>query len=241
MKVRNSLKLIYTCLISVFLFSSCGLLLKERTVRHNGIERNDFDLPLIIYRSSNPLSSKLVVLLSGDGGWLEFNNQLAVRFAKKGYHTIGFNSRTYFWHQKTPEQTTDDFVRLLRKYSNQWRIKQIILCGYSFGADVVPFLYNRLPEDLKTKVTTLQMLSPFLSTDFKVYIKDLINSGEDDRTYKVKDEVAKVTIPIYCFYGKDEEPKPLGDVIKKNFHIRLLAGDHEYSDGYSQIVSAISR
>jgi type IV secretory pathway VirJ component len=112
------------------------------------------------------------------------------------------------------------------------------LTGFSFGADVVPFLYNRLPADLKNKVSTLQLLSPFLSTDFKIDIADLIVPGDDNKTFKVKDEVEKVTIPIYCFYGEDEDPKSLADLDKKNFFIKLLPGDHHYLDDYSQIVSS---
>lgn len=236
---KNNFRIIVICSCCLILFSSCELLLKERTVAHNGLSKDDFDLPLIIYRSSNPLSSKLVVLLSGDGGWQDFNNKLAVQFAKKGFHTIGFNSRTYFWHQRTPEQTTDDLIKLLRKYSTQWKSKQIILSGYSFGADVVPFLYNRLPEDLKNKVSTIQLLSPFLSTDFKIYVTDLIAPGEDNRTFKVKDEVGKITIPIYCFYGEEEEPKSLADLSQKNFFIKLLPGNHHYLNAYTKIVSSI--
>ncbi len=213
-------------------------MLKERTVENKGTLNNDFGLPLILYRSSHLLTSKMIVLLSGDGGWMAFNDSLATRFSKAGYNVIGFNCRTYFWHQKTPEQTSDDFALLLRKYSALWKAKNIILSGYSFGADVVPFLYNRLPADLKSKVNTLQLLSPFLSTDFKIYLTDLINLGDDQRTYKVKDEVKKIKIPVYCFYGTKENPKPLEDLKGKNIFIKLLPGDHHYTGGYRTIVSS---
>jgi len=236
---KNSLKGICIGLFVVIAFSSCGLLLKKRTVANRGIETEEFGLPLIIYQPSNPISSKMIVLLSGDGGWLGFNDTLAVRFAKRGYYVIGFNSRTYFWHQKNPDETAADFVKLIRKYSAQWKINRIVLSGYSFGADVVPFIYNRLPDDLKPKVKKLQLLSPYLSSDFKVRLTDLISTGDDNRAYKVKDEVEKVTIPIYCFYGKAENPKPLADIMMKNFFVQFLPGDHHYQNSYFSIVSSL--
>jgi type IV secretory pathway VirJ component len=33
------------------------------------------------------------MFLSGDGGWIQFNDALATEFSNSGYHTIGFNSR----------------------------------------------------------------------------------------------------------------------------------------------------
>ena len=233
---KNSRKEILVCfLIAVFL-SSCGLLLKKRTVANNGVESEEFGLPLIIYQPSNPTSQKMIVFLSGDGGWLGFNDTLAVEYAKRGYHVIGFNSRTYFWHQRDPDQTASDFSKMISKYSEKWKTKRIILSGYSFGADVVPFIYNRLPDSLKNHVGKLQLLSPYLSTDFKVLLIDLFSTGGDNRTYKVTEEVKKIKIPIYCFYGEAETPKPLAGIIMPNFYIKFLSGDHHYLHSYRQIV-----
>ncbi|SHN32093.1 AcvB/VirJ family lysyl-phosphatidylglycerol hydrolase [Mucilaginibacter sp. OK098] len=234
-------KEIFTCLFILFFFSSCGLLLKRRTVANRGIETEEFGLPLIIYHPSNPMASKMIVLLSGDGGWLGFNDTLAVQYTKRGYHVVGFNSRTYFWHQKTPDETANDFIQVIRKYSEEWKSRRIVLSGFSFGADVVPFIYNRLPADLKIKVSQLQLLSPYLSSDFKVRLTDLISTGDDNRTYKVKDEVEKINIPVYCFYGELENPKPLADIMMKNFFLNFLPGDHHYQNSYTQIVSSMRK
>lgn len=235
----SGLQRICVCLFLIICFSSCGLLLKQRTVANSGMASHAFGLPLIIYQPADTLSGKMITLLSGDGGWLGFNDTLAVAFAKRGYHVIGFNSRTYFWHQKTPDETAADFSRLLSAFSAQWKIKRIVLSGYSFGADVVPFIYNRLPQELKGKVHKLQLLSPYQSTDFRVKLSDLILTGEDNRPFKVSEEVEKITIPIYCFYGVSENPKPLSGIRMKNFLIGTVPGDHHYSQSYRQLVLSI--
>lgn len=233
----NNRMLLLIGMLMIIALSGCGLLLKKRTVANNGTERDDFGLPIIIYQPANTASAKMVVLLSGDGGWLGFNDTLAVAFVKRGYHVIGFNSRTYFWHQKHPDETAADFTNLISKYAADWKIKRIVLNGYSFGADVVPFIYNRLPDDLKKKVSKLQLLSPYASTDFRIHFSDLFSTADDDRTYKVTEELKAINIPVYCFYGKTENPKPLEGIVAPGFSVKIVAGDHHYRNSYQEIVN----
>jgi|GEM_PF-494404 len=228
------------CLISIFLFSSCGLLLKNRQTNHHGVVTNDFDLPVITYPSVDSTSRKLLILFSGDGGWLDFEDQLSTGFAAEGFETIGFNSRTYFWSSKTPQQTADDIVLLINKYATLYKTNRIYFCGYSFGADVVPFIYNRLPAAMKNKVVALELLSPFASSDFMVHTSDLLNLAGDDKLFKVQPEVEAVRIPVFCFYGEKEESKPLQMIKRRNFNFKLLPGDHHYETaGYSNIFSVL--
>jgi type IV secretory pathway VirJ component len=227
-------------LILIFLFSGCGVLSRIRQTKHHGVESHDFDLPVITYSSSDSASKKLMILFSGDGGWLNFEDQLGSGFAAEGFETIGFNSRTYFWTSKTPQQTADDVMQLISKYSLLYKTNRIYLCGYSFGADVVPFIYNRLVPAIKNKVVAIALLSPFASSDFMVHTSDLLNISGDDKPYKVKPETEAIKIPVFCFYGERESPKPLASVQKRNFSLRILPGDHHYStEGYPDILSSM--
>lgn len=237
---RTTFKLLGLFITFLFL-TGCSVLLKERYSKHSGVDIRDGGLPLIIYNSINPVHSRrLVVMLSGDGGWQEFNDKLAIHFSRKSFNTIGFNSRSYFWKQRTPEETTSDIVSVILKYNKKWKADRIILCGYSFGADVTPFIYNRLPNNIKRKVVAIQLLSPFLSTDFYVHIGDILGTGGDDRDFKVIDEIKKINnIPVYCFYGKDEKPKSLEDFKQQNFSLTILAGDHHYENAFMQIINSL--
>jgi len=226
--------------ISFFLLSGCGLLMKTRQTNHHGVAANDFELPVITYPSADADSRKLLIVFSGDGGWLDFEDQLSAGFAAAGFETIGFNSRTYFWTARTPQQTADDIVLLINKYATRFKTNRIYLCGYSFGADVVPFIYNRLPVSMKNKVVALQLLSPFASSDFMVHTSDLLNIAGDDKPYKVQPEIEAIKIPVFCFYGEKEEPKPMEMIRKRNFSLRFLPGDHHYEpSGYADIFSSI--
>ncbi|HCN84566.1 MAG TPA: hypothetical protein DIT07_13235 [Sphingobacteriaceae bacterium] len=223
-------------IIAIFL-SSCSALFKERKITRNGVERNDFDLPIFVYPSSTPLSKRIIFLLSGDGGWIEFEDSLSNKYAKNGFNVVGFNSRTYFWEQKTPKQTAADLILRINKYSVLYKANRIYLAGYSFGADVIPFVYNLLPPDIKRKITALQLLSPFASTDFDVH---LITLARDNRPYNVKAEMKNIKIPVFCFYGEMEDPKPLYDIKQKKIFLKTLPGDHHYeTSSYQQIISSL--
>jgi type IV secretory pathway VirJ component len=224
----------------ISLLSGCALLMRHRQTNHHGVEADDFGLPVIIYPSAEGDVRKLMILFSGDGGWLDFEDQLAAGFAAQGFKTIGFNSRTYFWSSKTPQQTADDVMLLINKYAALYKTNRIYLCGYSFGADVVPFIYNRLSPSIKSKVVALELLSPFATSDFMVHTSDLLNLAGDNKPYKVQPEIEAIKIPIFCFYGENEAIKPMETLQQKNFVLRILSGDHHYDPAaYPAIYNAV--
>lgn len=223
----------------LLLFSGCALFNRNRITEHVGLERSDFGLPLILYPSSEVSSKKIIIILSGDGGWLDFEDELARQFSTSGFHTIGFNTRTYFWKQRTPQQLSADVLKLLRKYRRLYHVNQIYLCGYSFGADVVPFIYNRMPPRPKRAVASVQLLSPFASSDFMVHTADLLNLSGDNKPYKVAPEVMQITAPVFIYYGQDEKSKALENLKQKNITVTIVPGDHHYDfPAYQTIIDS---
>ncbi|MDB5019117.1 MAG: Virulence factor family protein [Pedobacter sp.] len=227
-------------IVYIITISSCSILKRNRVSGSHGIQKNDFDLPIVVYPSSNPASKRLVIMLSGDGGWLDANDQLAGAFSNRGFHVIGFNSRSYFWTQKSPEKTAADISLLINHYTNLYKTNRIYLVGYSFGADVAPFVYNRLPKAIKRRVVAIELLSPFATSDFMVHTSDLLNISSDNKQYRVAEELLSIRIPVFCFYGEKESPKALEGVKKRNFILRQVAGDHHYeSSSNEKIVNAM--
>ncbi|MBC7653788.1 MAG: hypothetical protein H7098_04850 [Oligoflexus sp.] len=234
--ILNQKIFFFWCTILLLSLSSCAVFKKNRITKNRGIEKSDYNLPLIVYPTKNINHKTMIIFLSGDGGWIDFDDDLAVAFSENGFNTVGFNSRAYFWNKKTPKQIGQDISAIIKDYSKNFDCKNVILCGYSFGADVVPFIYNNLTFKEKTKVKSMLLLSPFASTDFVVYTKDLLNWGGDNREFKVVKEVEKIKLPISCYYGKDEEPKPLSVIKKKRFYLYQLEGGHRYAEGSNKII-----
>jgi type IV secretory pathway VirJ component len=58
-------------------------------------------------------------------------------------------------------------VRICRSPSH-FAKEKLILIGYSFGAEVLPFVVNRLPEELRAKVQLLVFLGPSATAQFEL-------------------------------------------------------------------------
>jgi len=109
---------------------------------------------------------ELAVLLSGDGGWAVTDKGLAESLSKGGIPVVGWNSLRYFIRRKKPDQVARDLERVLRVYLPLWHKEKVVLIGYSFGADVMPFLVTRLPPDLAAKVSLTVLMGPTGTADF---------------------------------------------------------------------------
>lgn len=199
------------------------------------------DLPVIIIKSKLEGGEALALYISGDGGWNNFSQGLAEAYAANGISVIGLNSFKYFWSKKSPQSTADEIAMLLNKYLVEWHKKKIILCGYSFGADVIPFIYRRLPENLRNRITVLQLLSPASFTDFEIHVNDLFGSQNSVRAMNIAAELELLNLPIICYYGELEDEKPLSTLKKNNFKCIILPGGHRYKESYNKIVSVLSQ
>ena len=190
------------------------------------------DLPVTLIPAKNQPGETMVLFLTGDGGLNTFSQKLVDQYAATGIPVVALNSSKYFWKRRTPDQSAQDISTLLYKYTKDLKKKSILLCGYSFGADVLPFIYMRLPQDLKEKVSRIQLLSPSAYTDFEVHLSYLFVSKKFD----IASEVKKIAKPVLCYYGASESDKPLNGLAMKNFKLIILKGDHHYNNSFSEIV-----
>lgn len=190
------------------------------------------DLPVKVLPTITLSDRPMVLYITGDGGWDNFSKDLGNQFVTDGVPVVALNALKYFWSKRSPEEAAQAFTALMVEYSTYFNKKKILLCGYSFGADVLPFIYNRLPEAMKEKVTCIQLLSPSPYTDFEIHFSYLFMS----KKLSVAREVEKINKPIICFYGKEEEDKPLENIRMPNFKVVLLNGRHHYENSFGEIV-----
>ena len=227
MVLRN----IVICLICLL---GCNDRLKAQDVR----SVNDLPLQLSASKGSN---AALVLYLSGDGGWNEFNQKLVHEFEKQGYGVVTLNTRKFFWDQKSPEVFAVDIDQLSKYYLKEWKKSSVVIVGYSFGADVGIFLPGRLSSELQKKIIKIALISPSASSDFVIRLSDMIGENENlDREFKVMPEIGKTDLPVICIFGNDEKlilktilPK------KKNLIIYELPGDHRYNNDFKAISKLI--
>ncbi len=123
------------------------------------------DLPLVELHA--PGSDRLVVMLSGDGGWRELDKGIAAQLQQQGVSVVGWNSLRYFWGSRTPQQVGADLDRVIASYRERWHIQHVALVGYSFGADVLPFAYPELSPEQRASVQFVSLLGLGHKADFK--------------------------------------------------------------------------
>jgi type IV secretory pathway VirJ component len=160
------------------------------------------DLPVTTVRAAEE-SDTLALLLTGDGGWAGLDRELAARLAAQGVSTVGFNSLRYFWHLRTPDEAARDVARVVEHFLADWKKTRFILIGYSFGADVAPFVVNRLPAPLRKRLVSVSLLGIESDADFVVHVADWI-PGPDSPGQDVRPELAAIEAPVQCIYGADE-------------------------------------
>jgi len=198
-------------------------------------------LPLIITNSKyQDKQAPFALLISGDGGWYGFEQSIADNLAKTGIPTVGLDSKKYFWKRRTPEETATDIAGALNFYCKEWGRDKFVLIGYSLGAEIVPFIINRLPDDMKLKVKSAVLLSPATTTDFEIHISNMVGIGNPKNTYNVVDEIDKMKlIPTLVILGEKEKSRIPALLTGTDVKIKEIPGDHHYNFNTSLIIQTM--
>jgi type IV secretory pathway VirJ component len=196
------------------------------------------DLPLVELPVKQP-GEPLAIIVSGDGGWASIDRDVAEDLVRHGVPVVGLNSLQYFWSARTPEGAAADLQRIARHYLAAWGRQQLLLIGYSLGADVLPFMVNRLPADLLGRVRLVVLLGPGSRTSFEFHLSDWLGGGGGDRP--VLPEVKKLAgKPLLCIYGQAEKDSlcpQLGSLGKTV----SFSGSHHFGGDYASLAERILR
>jgi type IV secretory pathway VirJ component len=197
------------------------------------------DLPLIEVPATAGTSNVMGIIITGDGGWGVTDRGIGQSLAAKGIPVVALNSLRYFWKRKTVEQTAADLNRILQHYSTLWQRTEVLVIGYSFGADVLPFMLNRLPEESLEKIRVIAFLGLSTTADFEFHVTDWISDRKHAASRMVRPEVEKLRgRKMLCFYGTEDTSlcRQLDPGLVKRIPIQ---GGHRFGKGYQPIVGAI--
>lgn len=125
-------------------------------------------LPLLRFNSKNDTADYFVILFPGDGGWRDVMNTVTKGLTGRGVNVVGFNTLPYFRKKKTAAQVASDIQKVMDYYMSVWNKKYVVLGGYSFSAEMLPFAYNALESSYQSKILQIILLAPSHLADFKV-------------------------------------------------------------------------
>lgn len=198
------------------------------------------DLPLIEVPAAAKGGKLLAVMITGDGGWGVTDRGLGQTLAEKGIPVVALNSLHYFWTPRTPEGAASDLARLLQHYLAAWNKDEVILIGYSFGADVLPFLVNRLPGDLRSRVRVIALLGPSQSASFAFHLTHWLGSFQHEDSLPVRPEVDKLKgKTLLCFYGAAESDSLCPELGPGQAKVFAHEGGHRVGREFDPIADAI--
>ena len=181
----------------------------------------------------------LVLYLSGDGGFNSFSNKICQLIAHAGYAVAAVDSKNYFWKKKTPKDIAADISNTLKKVMRSRQNLQLFIVGYSFGADAVPFIINRIDPLIKKNVQSIVLLEPSVSTDLEIHIADILGRSNAKRSLDVIAEINRIEgVKTSVVLGDDEAEFPLQKITLKNFSKKYLSGGHHFSGDAEQVVKA---
>lgn len=128
------------------------------------------DLPLTEMPSDGHPDT-MFIIFSGDGGFVDLSRDIADELSAQKYAVVGLDTLRYFWNRRTPAQAGADLERMISGYLAAWKKKKAVLIGYSYGAEVVPVMLNRLNPAARSQLLAGAVLigpSPRTQLEFNV-------------------------------------------------------------------------
>ena len=193
-------------------------------------------VPAAVTSEENPL----VFFISGDGGYTSFDKSFCKELAARGMPVVSLDALKYFWNEKTPASTTADVEKLISLYKDKWQKNKVLLVGYSFGADALPFVYNTMNKNVRENVKMLALLSPAVEADFEIHIMDMLSLPGASKKYDVVSEIDKIkNLRTICIYGSEEEQEIKGKTANPNLNFLTIPGGHHYDNNFKALAEMI--
>lgn len=214
------------------------LLVEELNTALGKTDQSSSSMPVVEVPVTNPRDN-VTIFYSGDGGWRDLDRTVAGEMAALNYPVVGVDVLRYFWEHKTPEQAAADLATTMAYYRKTWGVKSFVLAGYSFGADILPAIYNHLPPQDKDSVALLVLLALANSADFEIHVSGWLGQSSGEKS--LAPELAQIPKhKILCIYGKEEKAETAcTHLLNSESKILELPGGHHFDQDYPKLTRQI--
>ncbi len=173
------------------------------------VETSRGTLELRVYApASSDEGEPPVLFLSGEGGWRRFDEGLAAHARAAGFWVGGFDCWSYFWK---PQDDRDALARDIRACADALARAAgrppgapFILAGYSFGADLVPWIAGG--ADWGGRLRGLLMIGPDLTGSLEVRISELLGFRPSTHVFSVSDALRSAAgVPVVLVHASKDD------------------------------------
>ncbi|PDT81979.1 AcvB/VirJ family lysyl-phosphatidylglycerol hydrolase [Sinorhizobium sp. BJ1] len=200
---------------------------------------NPFGLPLTVL-DAKPSRDTVAVIYSGDGGWRDIDKEVGNALQQQGVPVVGIDSLRYFWSERQPQATADDLARIISYYRKRWNVRNVLLVGYSFGADILPRTYNLLPAATRARVRQVTLMAMSHRADFKISVLGWFGAeGEASAGDPVDDVRAIDPSLVQCIYGTEEEDDACPGLKSSGVDVVAIEGGHHFDEDYPALTRRV--
>jgi type IV secretory pathway VirJ component len=194
----------------------------------------------LVEMPATPRTRRMAVFLSGDGGWRDVDKRVSEKLQQLGVSVVGWSTLEYFWRRKTPEQAAVDLAAVVNAYARKWGCDEVALIGFSFGADVMPFLYDRLDPQLQRRIVQMSLMSPGQAADWEIQVAGWLGAGPSSEATPLAPAVAKMPGDrIQCFYGEADRGNSCALFAARGAELLKKKGNHHMDGDYDRIARQI--
>jgi type IV secretory pathway VirJ component len=202
-------------------------------------DRDGKSLPLVEMPAATSGHSRLLALIiSGDGGWAHLDRDVAQQLVAHGIAVVGLDSPKYFSTGRDPDGVARDVARITSQYLTTWNRLGLVLIGFSTGADVLPFVVNRLPAALRGEVRLVVLIGPYGTANFRYRLVDWLDAPPPAGARQTLPEIllsGQYQLRTLCIYGAAEEKSLCPRLAATNVHVVTLPGGHHFHRDFDRV------
>jgi len=197
-------------------------------------------LPLTIVADADaPRTDMMAVLYSGDGGWAGLDRDVAAALAKEGVPVVGLDSLAYFWNERSPANAAADLNAIIEGYSTHWHRPRVVLVGYSFGADALPYIADHLSPAARARVKRLAMLGLSSNAEFQFHLSSWLDMSSTS-AYPTIPAITRLRgLSMLCVQGADETDSACRAIPKGLASVQIVPGGHHFDGNAPMLARAI--
>lgn len=181
----------------------------------------------------------MAVILSGDAPFAELGNRMADDLHAAGIPAVVWHSASYYWTPRAPEEAARGLDLVIRYFGQRWRRERVLVVGYSMGADIAPFLLNRLPQETRARVGGVALVALAHDAVFEFRVRQWwTRSSAPSRA--VRPEVEKLRgLRVLCIHGQGDENGACPEMATSGATVVELRGGHHFRGDYPRLMRTV--
>ena len=203
------------------------------------------DQPLVVYRAANPTDHPVVLLLSGEGGWRDFDDAISSRLAARGYTVGGIDCLKYF------KSAQDDRVALAKDVklfadallvAAKVKEPRLVLAGYSFGADLAPWVAG--VPDRDPRIVAMLLIGPDKTGSLQARFSEILGFHPSDHVFDTAAALADAAaLPALFIHGGDDDESDapaLSEGFRGKKRLIVVPGTHHFTGHLDALEAALA-